>query len=272
MRHGFQQTRALFSSLTTSKDYVTGTATGFFPKLDRTMQLVYRNTTNIFGANVLNIDAKIIFWVLIISLFILIHKKKIDKKLGILFFSWILVYILFFTKVSLNISEYYLNGMNIVWILIFACSVNALIQSKKTKKIGIFLIGLFVALNLYSYFTKPVNANGYLERKAVINYIRQDAKKHNFPCVSLSFIVSPGNDLGYRYFTWEAGLKTKPVTNSVPVYSIVFPLSMVDSFDKSFGALGLVLPDYKRYNDMTIQKACEGSDYTTEQPMFGFTQ
>jgi len=272
VRHGFQQTRALITSLTSNKDYVAGTANGFLPKLDRTMQLVYKNTTNLFGINLLNINTKIMFWVLLIALVFLIYKKVINKKFGIILLLWQLIYILFFTKISLNISEYYLNGMNVIWILTAACAVNALIQNKKIKIVGYFLVAIFVISNLYLFFTRPVNANGYLERKAVISYIKENAAAHNYPCVSLSFIVSPGNDLGYRYFTWELGLKTKKISKDVPVYSIVFPLSMVDSFDKSFGALGVVNPDYKRYNNNVVQKACEGDDYTVTQPMFGFTK
>lgn len=271
IRHGFQQTNALVSSLTTTKDYIAGTSSGFFPKLDRTMQLVYKNSTNLFGANTLNLDAKIMFWLLWLVFLFLLWKKKISIKLGVVLFLWQLTYILFFTKISLNISEYYLNGMNIIYILFVAISVNELTQNKKTRSLGLFLIGLFLIVNLYSFFTHPVSANGYIERKAIIQEIKNDAKKYNFPCVSLSFITSPGNNLGYRYFTYELGLKTKSVSKEVPVYSIIFPLSKVDKFDKSFGSLGLVLPDYKRYNLKTIQKACEGNDYTLTEPMFGFT-
>ncbi len=270
-RHGFQQTKAIFASLTTSKDYVAGTATGL-AKVDRVMQLVYKNTTNLFGANVLNTDVKIVFWLLVLGSVYLMYTKKI-KWFGIMLVLWQAIYILFFSKVSLNISEYYLNGMNIVWILIFAAGVDVVMQNKNkiVKTVGYLAIGLFVVVNVYSFTTRPVNADGYIERKAVIEYIKTDAAAHNYPCVSLSFITSPGNNLGYRYFTWELGLKTKPISTKVPVYSIVFPHSMVDRIDKSFGALGLVLPDYKRYNDNVIQKVCEGADFTTTEPMFGFT-
>ncbi len=272
VRHGFQQTKSLFSSLTTNKDYISGTATGFLPKLDRTMQLVYRNTTDMFGLNILNADGKLMFWILIITLIFLTWKKVIDGKLSTIMSLWLLTYILFFTKVSLNISEYYLNGMAVIFILIAAVALSKIMKVKpRGMSVGILILGIFLASNVYAYFTRSVNANGYLERKAVISYIKNDSRQHNYPCVSLSFITSPGNDLGYRYFTWELGLKTKPISNDVPVYSIVFPLSLVDSFDKSFGALGVINPNYKQYNDKTIQKACEGSDFTTTQPMFGFT-
>jgi len=270
-RHEFGMTKSLVSSLTTSKDYIAGTRTGFIPKLDRTMQLAYKNSTDLFGANLLNLDNKLIFWSLFLLLLYVICKRKIQPQFGILLIIWLITYILFFTKISLNISEYYLNGMNIVYILIASLSLSLLLKNKKIRVPAYFLIILFISVNLYLFFARKVNENGYLERKAVISYIKEDANKNNYPCVSLSFITSPGNNLGYRYFTWELGLKTKPVSKDVPVYSIVFPLSLVDRFDKSFGALGVVNPDYKRYNQVSVKKACQGEDFTINEPMFGFT-
>ncbi len=273
IRHGFQQTNALVSSLTTNKDYVSGTSHGFFPKLDRTMQLVYKNSTNLFwGNSFLNVPFQITFWTLILATIILIRKNKIDKNLGIISLIWIAIYVFFFTKISLNLSEYYLNGMNIIWILIIALGIDSLLQNKKYKRFGFVLMGLFLILNLYSFITRPVNANGYIQKREILSAIKKDAQMHGFPCVSLSFITSPGNNLGYRYFTWELGIKTKPISNNVPVYSIVFPLRLVDGFDKSFGSLGLILPDYKRYNEKQVKVSCEGEDYTLIEPMFGFTK
>lgn len=271
LRHGFQQTKALFASLTTSKDYISGTSMGFFAKLDRTMQLVYKNSTNIFALNTINLDTRIMFWFFVVLILCFVYKKIISKNLGVIFLIWLSIYILFFSKISLNVSEYYLNGMNIVYIILAAIGINELIKNKKRKHFGFLLIGIFLILNLYQFFTRPVNADGYIERKAIISAIKEDADLHNYPCVSLSFITTPGNDLGYRYFTWEENLKTKPVSNNIPVYSIVFPLSLVDGFDKSYGALGLIKPDYKKYNLKTIDTSCEGKDYNLTYPMFGFT-
>lgn len=270
VRHGFQQTKAVISSLTTNKDYVPETAKGL-AKLDRVMQLVHKNTTSLYWDSVITVRPNLTFWALVSVFLFLVWKKKIHLKMGIILFLWQVFYIGFFTKVSLNISEYYLNGMNVVWILVLACGINTLLEKKELRYFGRLVLGIFVLLNLYGFVIRPVNANGYVERKAIISYIKEDAKNHNYPCVSLSFITSPGNNFGYRYFTWELGLKTKPVSDGVPVYSIVFPHTKVDRLDKTFGALGLVLPDYKRYNDKTIQKVCEGDDYTLTEPMFGFT-
>ncbi len=271
-RHGFQQTRALSASLITSKDYVPGTSRGFFPKLDRTMQLVYRNTTSLYWDSVFSVRYEVTFWLIVVGAFILLKKKKIDGKLFFILFLWQALYILFFTVNSINISEYYLNGMNVVFIFFIAFGINELNALQKTEKLGYGILGLFVLLNIVGFFMRPINRSGYVERKAVINEIKADAMNHGYPCVSLSFITSPGNNLGYRYFTWLSGLKTKAVSDGAPVYSIVYPLSKVDAVDKTFGVIGLVLPDYKRYNKDTVNKLCEGEDYTLTEPMFGFTQ
>jgi len=76
----------------------------------------------------------------------------------------------------------------------------------------------------------------------------------------------------YRYFIYLSGLKTRPVTQKVPVYSIVFPLSLVDQVDQTFGDLGLIYPQYERYSPETAKIECVGQDSNLSDPMFGFTK
>ncbi len=269
-RHEFQQTRAIVSSLTTSKDYVKGTSRGL-PKMDRVLQLVHKNTTGLFLSNVLPIPLAWTFYGLCISFIFLVYKKLIPWHIAFSMILWQILYVGFFTLNSINTSEYYINGMNLVWIAIASLGINYLLNEEKLKKLGFFLIFMFALLNLYAFFTRPINKSGYLERKAIVNYINEDAKKHNFPCVSISYITSPGNNLGYRYFFWLKNMKIKaPITKS-PVYTIVFPLSEVDRADVTFGALGLVLPDYERYTRQGIEKSCQGENENVTGPVFGFT-
>ena len=63
----------------------------------------------------------------------------------------------------------------------------------------------------------------------------------------------------------------RPVSGS-PVYSIVFPHSMVDKIDKSFGSLGLIYPDYSRYNENDVNQSCQGANSNLTDPMFGYTE
>ena len=168
--------------------------------------------------------------------------------------------------------------MVIVYIAVLSVSISSLLSSSRRrgsnyiKLLGIFFVSFFVLINLYRFFTIPLNRSGYIYRKAVIAEIKKDAEEKGYPCASISYITDPGSNLGYRYFIWRERLKTKPITELVPVYTIIFPLKPIYKEDKSIGALGLIYPDYSKYNSDTVSKECEGSDWNLEEPMFGFTK
>lgn len=262
-RHDFQQTKAVLGSLTGSS----GGDTMFSAKLDRTMQLVYKNTDSIFFNSFRNLTLLL----LIASAIWLIGKKVLSKQWVSLFTLWVIAFIVFFSLNKINLSEYYLNGMNIVWIAIASLLVSTFLNKSLTKWLGITFLVAFALMQVYRFASVDINESGYLYRKAIINHIKEDSVKRGYPCVSLSFITSPGSNLGYRYFTYLSDLKTKPVSENVPVYTIVFPHTMVDRIDNSFGALGLVLPDYKRYNIEQVSRSCEGDNVNLTESMFGFT-
>lgn len=271
VRHGFGQTRAVVDSLTTSKGYIPGTSKGFLPKLDRVLQLVHKNTTSLYWDSVFDIPSYLTFYLLILFFVFLAYKNRIPKNLAAMMFLWQTIYILFFTLNSINVSEYYLNGMNVIWIAVLAVMISHLLSSKSTKYLGFLVIGLFVALNLYSFSKKEINRSGYVERKAIVSYIHKDSLEHGYPCVSISYITSPGNNLGYRYLFWKEGLHVNNPSSGSPVYTIVYPLSMVYGVDKTFGVLGLVLPDYQRYTKEEVDVSCSGLDSNLTDPLFGFS-
>jgi len=266
-RHNFQQVKALVSSFTTLKDYVPETGRGLV-KLDRVLQLVHRNTTSLFLDSVTSIPIAYTFYLLIISFAVLCFKKIISNSLAIIMFLWQILYLVFFTLNSINVSEYYLNGMNIIWIAIFAVSVSNLIKNKTLKYLGFALIIAVTLISLLGFFKKDINKSGYVERKALVSYIAQDAKKHEYPCIAISYITSPGNNMGYRYLFWREGLHVNSPDSGSPVYTIVYPLSMVYGVDKKFGVLGLVLPDYQRYTKEEIKVSCSGKDPNLTNPLF----
>jgi hypothetical protein len=88
----------------------------------------------------------------------------------------------------------------------------------------------------------------------------------------VSYITDTGYNLGYRYLFYLANLHVNPPSRMSPVYSIVFPQSRVNKLDKSFGAIGLIYPDYKRYNEKDVAKSCTGDDPNLTSDMFGFTK
>ncbi len=271
-RHDFQQTKAIVASLTSQKDYIPGTSKGFLPKLDRVMQLVNKNVTTIFWGSRLDFPRSLTFYAFIILFIYLGIKGFISKKLFLLMLGWQLLYIGFFTSNSLNLSEYYINGMNIIWVAVFGLGMAKLFEIQKFKKLGWLLIGIFVVLNLWTFFARDVNKSGYVERKAITTYIAQDSRDHGYPCVAVSYITSPGNDFGYRYFFYLNKLHVNQSKSGSPVYTIVYPLSGVDRVDKSFGALGLILPDYKMYTKDKVEVSCSGQNANLTDPLFGFTK
>ncbi len=270
-RHNYQQTKAIIASLTTQKDHVDGLKDTRAEKLDRTMQLVNKNVDGLLWNHYLPIAPVYSLYLLLVLFVVLTIKRIIPWQLASMFVVWLVFYITFFTFNSINLSEYYLNGMNVVWISLFALAIGQLLKHKKLKIVGFAILAIFAYANLSTFLQKDTNESGYLQRKAIADYIAKDSREHGYPCVSVSYITTPGNNLGYRMFFYLNNLHVNLPKSESPVYTIVFPHSMVDHIDKSFGALGLVLPDYGRYNEEQIKVSCSGENTNLTEPMFGFT-
>ncbi len=267
-RHGFSQTKAIMGSVTSDAAHVPGTSNTFGEKLDRTFQLVAKNTTNILWGEAVHIRSFTALFLFSSSLLYLLSSKKIKRFEATLFLLWQAMYILFFTLNAINLSEYYLNGMNVVWVVCLSLVTSFLLRDK--RRLVLTALAVFILLNIYRLTSISVNHSGYVERTAIIKEITMDAKLHGYPCVAISYITSPGNDLGYRYLIYREGLHANQSKSGSPVYSIVFPLSKVDRIDKSFGALGLIYPDYARYTKEEIARSCSGENANLTDPVFGF--
>ena len=269
IRHDFQQSKALVASFTTQKDYATGTSKGL-AKMDRVMQLVRKNANMLFLDSVFDISPVWIFYLLVTLSFLIVVKKKIPSQLAIILILWQVLFVLFFTFNSINTSEYYLNGMNVVWLIIVSLAISLLFE--RSKYLGFLVLAFLVGINILAFVRHKTNDSGYVQRKAIVKFIAKDSRDHSYPCVSVSYITSPGNNLGYRYLFYLEKMHVNQPKSGSPVYTIVFPHSMVDRIDKSFGALGLVLPDYGRYNETQVKESCSGQDSNLTDPVFGFTK
>lgn len=252
VRHGYIQTRSLFSTLTTvgSKSV----------KFGQTITYALRNANGIFIDDAVKINPWIIPTIILAGIMTLSSWRW-------LILGWIGLYLIFFSLHPLPLSEYYLNGMSIVWIL----GAGWLLK-KIPRPISVIILTIFLGYNLQRFFSYPTNHAGYVERKAIVNFIKADAALRNYPCIAVSYITSPGNNLGYRYWFWLAGVKTMRPDTLAPVYTIVFPHSYVDRLDKTFGSLGLIFPRFSRYTNDGITRSCVGEDQNLTESMFGFTK
>lgn len=271
IRHNYQQANALITSLTTDQqDVIEGK-----DKWIRTFHLASKNVASLLWGTNFTIRAEYVH-ISILCLFIfLVIIQKIDKRLALIMGVWILLYLTFFSLYSKILSEYYLNGSMIIYIAVISIGIASLLEVKNNKILrfsGLLLLILFTIINLHRLYTIPINKSGYLQRKAIIAEIKSDSTKNGYPCVSISFITDPGLNLGYRYFMWLLKLKTKPVSEDVPVYTVLYPLKPIFKEDITFGSIGLIYPDYTRYNSDEVSNACLGDDNTVTEPMFGFTK
>ena len=269
-RHNFSQTKSIVLSLTTKKE----TSVVFLSKsakFDRVMQLANKNAIGILSKyNFIN--PKLVFITYLLLFIYLYRTKRINTFLCTIFLVWQGLYLLFFTLNPLNPSEYYLNGMNIVWIFILSLALSDLHKNILGKEIFYILLGLFVLSNLNYLFRYNTDKKGYVEKIALVREIKKDSLAHNYPCVSISYITKPGYDLGYRYLYWLEGMHVNnPISNS-PVYTIVFPHELVNKIDKSFGSLGLIYPDYGRYNMKEVINSCGGANSNLTDSMFGYVE
>ncbi len=264
LRNNLSQTRAIFSSLSKSEDL----AASKLAKLDRVMQLVFKNVDNLLWGNTIPVPNKWALYLLVIILLILIFKKILTRNQTIIVTYWLLIYIIFFTLNSINPSEYYFNGMTIIWILVLSLGLFHL--SKFQKKLSITLLALFVVINIHRLLTLPINESGYLQRNQLVAHIKKDSQDHGYPCISVSYITKPGFDMGYRYLFKLQNMHVNKPRSGSPVYTIVFPHSMVDRLDKTFGALGLIYPDYDRYTPEEIKTSCSGENSNLTDPLFGY--
>lgn len=267
-RHGLLQTKALIASLTTSQhDIISG-----IDKFNRVIHLMSKNVHGIFMGALPWLRYETVFYLLLFALFYLFVRGFVKKRWFLVFVVWIGTYLTFFSLYSKILSEYYLNGTVIVWIAIASIALVKLIESENYKHFGVMLLSIFIVFNLLKYFRTKPNESGYLQRKAVAGEITRDAKAHSFPCVSVSYITKPGYDLGYRYFYWMNDLHANHPKSGSPVYTIVYPLRKDIEVDETFGALGLIYPDYKLYNMTLVKESCSGDNSNITDPMWGFTQ
>jgi 4-amino-4-deoxy-L-arabinose transferase-like glycosyltransferase len=270
-RHNFQQTRAVVASLMPGRNPTTQMVTGW-TKVSRVMQYVNRNATYIFFPSISGVPASLTVFLLVGIFLLLLATKKVSKSMAFIMVLWQLLYIGFFTVNSLNLSEYYLNGMNVIWIAITSIAFGILAEKRFLKTVVIIIIGAYSIWNIYLIVNSEGNQRGYIQRKAIVEYIKEDATAHGYPCIAISYITNPGDALGYRYFFYLDNMHVNDPISGSPVYTIVFPLSLVDKFDKRFGVLGLILPDYKKYNQKDINKSCQGENANLTDPMFGYTE
>ncbi len=270
-RHNFSQTKSFINSFFIYQ----GAERGSY-RIIHVFDEATRDLTNLlFFPSDRTFEYNMILFLIFLSAAIFLMKKKvISKQILIVFYTWIFSTILFFMLSSKILSEYYFSSIYMIFMAILILSVSFFIKLSKQSKI--ITLTILILLSIYSVshiiLNNGYNNNGYNEKKAVVDYIDRDSKLRGFPCVAVSYITSPGEDVGFRYFFFLKGLHVNQSSSGSPDYTIVIPASYSSSAIKAqFGAIGIIPPKEITVNPKVIQ-SCSGINANLTDPFFGFVQ
>lgn len=269
-RHHFSQTLALISNFTTNH----GGGTGLDKFNLLTIKMGGVSNALFFSPQSFFFDEKRILLVIILVSAIFLPKYKLIKwKELIVLFTWIIGVVIFFTLSSSPVSEYYFASINVILICFVSLWFSFFYQKKKLGKYLVLLIFSTILIKNLWYFTTLKNYNqGYIEKKMAVEYIIQDSKEKNYPCVAISYITRPGDNVGFRYFFWLNNLHVNAPISGSPVYTLVIPEEMAKGVTNViFGHIGVIVPE-KTYTQMEINRSCSGGNSNLTDPMLGYTE
>lgn len=261
IRHNFSQTTSFIQSLTIDHGGGEGLS-----KLILISEMISKNINTLFLAPQSlpqTISYLFTFSLLLIGI-ILTLKKVIPIKTALPLFFWIIGVVTFFTFSSSLVSEYYLHSVEVIFI-----GIVSLTFSKLTRILTLIILSLILIKNVFYFVSTDIYHKGYIERKAIANYITQDAKNNNFPCVGITYITTPGENVGFRYFFYLNKLQLIHPSIDIPVYNIVIPSGLSGEPMKKFGHIG-VIPPVNIPPKEVIDKNCQTPNTNLTDSMFGY--
>lgn len=269
LRHNYQQTLSLFGNFTSEHGGGVG-----IKKLFYVLDMVSKNINALFLApQSLPEKYKGLFALslFLLTLSISYWKKIIPKKEILSLLAWILGVIVFFTISSSLISEYYLYSIQIIFLAFTSFALFYIYElSKLGKIIVVALLALILIKNLSFNINQYIYHKGYIEKKGVVQYIKEDAQKKNFPCFGISYITAPGENVGFRYLFFLNNMHLVHPSLEIPVYNIVIPEELSQEEGKvKFGHIGVIPPTHIPSKE-TIQKSCQTPNTNLTDTMFGY--
>lgn len=269
-RHNFQQTFALIHNFTTPQETIKG-----WYKFELVYQMMSKNISTLFlSPQSLQMPINFILLpAILITGLVFVKRKVLTIKEIIVFYLWILGVFLFFSLSSSIISEYYFYNIEVIYTAIVSLTLFLIYKNSSLGKIIVFsLLTLILVKNIYLFTTQYTYHKGYVERKAVADFIASDSKLKNYPCFAITYITSPGENVGFRYFFYLNNLHIIKVAKNVPVYNIVLPDELaLKEIGKKFGHIGIITPK-DNIDTESLQKSCQGPNTNLTDPMFGFTE
>ncbi len=270
VRHGFGQTQSLISNFTTPQ----AGATGLY-KLNLVINMAVNNISVLFFTPQSLNQTFSIFFVLIIILlgFLLIKRKVLAKKEFLVLLIWTLGVIAFFGFSASPISEYYFSNIGIIFLCLVSLILYLTFKSSRLgKALVVGLLMLIPIKNGYFVITNNYYNKGYIEKKAVVNFIKADSENRGFPCIGISYITATGENVGFRYFFYLNNMHLVHPSFDIPVYNIVIPDELsAGEVKQKFGHIGIIPPTTLPSKE-TIQKTCQTPNTNLTDSLFGYVE
>lgn len=268
IKHGFQQSHAIITNFVTSAEGPNG-----YYKFSLVLNMISKNINYLlFAPQSFKLTSNIFFiLIILLSAFWLVKKRILLQTELIVFLVWIFGVVAFFGFSHSPISEYYFSNIEIIFLTIASLYLYLLFKSSNLGKIlTISLLFLIMIKNVYFIVNQSYYHKGYVERRAVVNYIYQDSKNKKYPCIGINYITTPGENVGFRYFFYLKNLHLIHPSVDIPVYNIVIPdeLSLREVKQK-FGHIGII-PPKKIPSREIIEKSCQTPNTNLSDPLFGY--
>lgn len=269
-RHGFSQTQSLIQNFASTHN----AEPGGLGKLNHVSLKITHNINRLFFyPQSFPGNDKLLVLTLLASGILLLKTKLLKAKELALMYTWIVGVVLFFGFSSSELSEYYFASIEVIFMAIVSLLLYLLFKSSRAGKyIVLALLAVVLVKNTNFLITDNIYQKGYSERKAIAEYIARDSREKGYPCVSVSYITSPGEGVGFRYFFWLNKLHVNQPSSGSPVYTIVTPIELVtDDVKIRSGQIGIIPPSETKTPE-EIAKTCDGQNANLTDPMFGFTK
>lgn len=244
-------------------------------KLDLVTTMIGKNIQTFFFSPQTLFPSHFEFWLVLFLIlgFIPVAKKMMGWKDLTVLYTWIFGLVIFFTLSSSKISEYYFASLEMIFLLIVCLLLYLIFRINKIFKILVLiLLGIILIKNTYFFINGYIYKKHYAEKKAVVDTIKSDYLKNNYPCIGISYITAQGENVGFRYLLWRENIHTNAPSLDIPVYNIVIPDELSkEELTHKFEHIGLIVPK-NNFDMKKLKQTCSPTNANTTDSMFGYVE
>lgn len=246
IKHNFSQVKSVVA--VSKKDF--GNPTGFI-KLKKVINASAVEMQQRFIINWSVKPVEIVWLFFILITYVVYKYKRINKKELLVIFLWIFIIGLAQYTSKMIVSEYYFTNYMAIFVLMLSLFFDIFWNKKYINKLFLGIGGFYLIINLFwlNKLTSQVN-DSYFYKRQLVEFIKADQIKNNYPCVGINYVANFGTGVGFRYLFWYKNINIVKPSNNVPTYNIIIPWeTSANEVVEKFGRFGIVMPVQKKASD-----------------------